>query len=42
MIFTLIGIFLKKKIKKDKLTAVEDFRIEDIKRDIEKAKILAL
>jgi hypothetical protein len=42
LIFTIIGAFLKKKIKKEKLVSVDDFRIEDIKRDIEKAKILAL
>lgn len=42
IILTVIGAFLKKKIKKERLTSVEEFRIEDIQRDIDKAKILAL
>ncbi len=42
IIFTIIGGCLKKRIKKEKSTSIEDFRIEDVKKDIEKAKILAL
>ena len=33
---------MKKKIKKEKLSSNEDFKIEDVKKDIDKAKILAL
>lgn len=42
VVFTLIGVVLKKRIKKEKLLSGEEFRLEDVQKDIERAKILAL
>jgi hypothetical protein len=42
IVFTIIGVILKKKIKKEKLLSGEEFRLEDVQKDIEKVKILAL
>jgi hypothetical protein len=42
IIFTIIGTLLKKRIKREKMTSGEDFKIEEVKKDIDKAKILAL
>lgn len=42
IVFTIVGVVLKKKIKKEKMLSGEEFRLEDVQKDIEKAKILAL
>lgn len=42
ILLTIVGAVLKKRIKKEKLASGEDFKIEEVKRDIEQAKILAL
>lgn len=40
VIFMIIGAFLKRKIKKEKLG--EEFKFEDVKKDIEEKKMLAV
>ncbi len=35
-------MILKKKIKKEKMLSGEEFKLEDVQKDIDKAKILAL
>ncbi len=42
IIFTIIGALLKRRIKKEKLSSGEEFKLEDVQKDIDKAKILAL
>ena len=42
VLFTIIGVVLKKRIKKEKMLSGEEFRLEDVQKDIDRAKILAL
>ena len=42
IILTVIGYLLKRKIKKEKLASGDDFNIDEVKKDIEDTKILAL
>lgn len=42
VVFTIVGVILKKKIKKEKLLSGEEFKLEDVQKDIENSKMLAL